>query len=83
LFFGVHQINPYSFEIVTADPIFLQEKSIIYGVEQASGLLFRASRPKPLQDGQTLHACPTACNLRRATEFGGTPNSTRETRVLP
>jgi len=47
LFFGVHQINPYSFEIVTADPIFLQKKSIFYGVEQASGLLFRASRPKP------------------------------------
>jgi hypothetical protein len=47
LFFGVHQINPYSMEIVTAGPVFLQEKSIFYGVEQASGLLFRASRPKP------------------------------------
>jgi hypothetical protein len=47
LFFGVHQINPYSLEIVTAGTVFLQEKSIISGVEQASGLLFRASRPKP------------------------------------
>jgi hypothetical protein len=30
VFFGIHQINPYSMEIVTTGPVFLQKKSIFF-----------------------------------------------------
>jgi len=67
LFFGVHQINPYSFEIVTARPHFLTEKINFYGWKQASGLLFgRHARNRSKTDKRfTLAQPPATCVAQR------------------
>jgi hypothetical protein len=52
-------------------------------VEQASGLWFRASRPKPAAGGHWLHDCTPTCNQSPPTKFGVTPNLTGVTPVPP
>jgi hypothetical protein len=52
-------------------------------VAQASGLSFPASRRKQPRNVRLLDAQMNCGNLWFTTKFGGTPNLTRETRVLP
>jgi hypothetical protein len=53
------------------------------GVEQASGLWFRASRPKPESGGHLPHDGTSASNQSSPMKFGATPNFTGVTPVPP
>jgi hypothetical protein len=57
--------------------------AIAKGVARASGLSFRASRPKPLADEPLLAFVRQTATPSPATKSGGTPNLTGVTPVPP
>jgi hypothetical protein len=61
----------------------LKNKFIVLSVEQASSLLFRASRPKPLLDIRSSLPAPMICVVRRITKSGVTLDLTGATPVPP